>query len=82
MFLSLKFLLKGFFTGVRPQGLQKTEEMVREGVLLTGIGELALSEDQATLRLQPSQDGLPFFLTSLPLNTLTKRLEGEKQTLK
>lgn len=72
----------GFFTGVRPQGLQKTEEMVREGALLTGIGELALSEDQATLRLQPPQEGLPFFLTSLPLNTLSKRLEGEKQTLK
>lgn len=72
----------GFFTGVRPQGLQKTEQMVREGVLLTGIGELALSEDQTTLRLQPSQDGLPFFLTSLPLNTLSKKLESEKQTFK
>lgn len=56
--------------------------MVREGVLLTGIGELALSEDQATLRLQPSQDGLPFFLTSLPLNTLSKRLESEKRVFK
>ncbi|KAK3921935.1 Mitochondrial E3 ubiquitin protein ligase 1 [Frankliniella fusca] len=72
----------GFFTGVRPQGLQKTEEMVREGVLMTGIGELALSEDQGSLRLQPSQDGLPFFLTSMPISTLSKKLESEKQTFK
>ncbi|KAE8748907.1 hypothetical protein FOCC_FOCC004312 [Frankliniella occidentalis] len=72
----------GFFTGLRPQGLQKTEEMVREGVLMTGIGELAITEDQASLRLQPSQDGLPFFLTSLPLNTLCKKLESERQTFK
>ncbi len=78
----VQLCLAGFFTGVRPQGLQKTEEMVREGVLMTGIGELAISEDQTSLRLQPSQDGLPFFLTSLPLNTLTKKLESEKQTLK
>ncbi|KAJ1531516.1 hypothetical protein ONE63_000191 [Megalurothrips usitatus] len=80
--LGLWDYLWGFFTGVRPQGLQKTEEMVREGALLTGIGELALSEDKISLRLQPSQDGLPYFLTSLPLNTLSKKLESEKQTFK
>jgi len=72
----------GFFTGTQQRGLQNTEEMLREGSLLTGIGELALSEDKSMFRIQPPSDGKPFFLTSLPLSALSRKLEEEKKFYK
>ncbi|XP_067009107.1 mitochondrial E3 ubiquitin protein ligase 1 [Anabrus simplex] len=71
----------GFFTGVRQRGLQSTEEILREGVLITGIGELGISNTSgAAIRLQPPSSGAPFYITVLPIPSLVRRLEQQKRT--
>ncbi|KAJ6656802.1 hypothetical protein lerEdw1_003133 [Lerista edwardsae] len=45
-----------YISGERPKGIQETEEMLKVGSVLTGVGELVL--DHATIKLQPPQAGL------------------------
>nr|CAD7462771.1 unnamed protein product [Timema tahoe] len=73
----------GFFTGVRQRGLQSTEELLREGTILTGIGELTSTSTGGTtdgLKLQPPSDGTPFYLTTLPISSLIRRLDDQRRT--
>lgn len=35
----------GYFTGIRRRGVQTTEEMLKEGSIVTGVGEIALNVD-------------------------------------
>ncbi|XP_035725696.1 mitochondrial E3 ubiquitin protein ligase 1-like [Vespa mandarinia] len=74
--------LWGFFTGVRQRGLQNTEEMLREGVVMTGIGEISSINKQNLLSLQPPADGSPFYLTTMSITSLIKKLDERKKTYK
>ncbi|KAK0076563.1 hypothetical protein PV325_005191 [Microctonus aethiopoides] len=71
----------GFFTGVRQRGLQTTEEMLREGVSITGIGELSQSSDKpGSLCLQAPLNGTPFYLTTMSVGSLLKKLDDRQRT--
>lgn len=73
--------LWGFFTGIRQRGLQSTEELLREGAVMTGIGELSKSTtNPKQFQLQPPQDGTPFYLTSMSINSLIRKLDDRKKT--
>lgn len=75
--------LWGFFTGHRQRGLQTTEEMLKEGSVITGIGELtrsALKPD--SLVLQPPVDGTPYYLTTMSLSSLLRKLDDRKKVYK
>lgn len=67
-----------FFAGVRQRGVQSTELMLRKGVMVTGVGEL-ISGNNGALRLQPPSNGSPFYLTTMPVTSLVKKLEGSKK---
>ncbi|KAG5880539.1 hypothetical protein JTB14_026772 [Gonioctena quinquepunctata] len=67
-----------FFAGIRQRGIQSTEKMLRNGVTLTGIGELALGKD-GSLKLQPPSNGASFYLTNMQVTSLMKKLEGSKK---
>ncbi|XP_034182656.1 mitochondrial E3 ubiquitin protein ligase 1 [Osmia lignaria lignaria] len=71
--------LWGFFTGVRQRGLQSTEELLREGAVMTGIGELTRVKSK-TLVLQPPLNGTPFYLTSMSISSLIRKLDDRKRT--
>lgn len=64
-------------TGVQQRGVQTTEEMLKEGTFITGIGELAL--ERGGLKLQAPCDGNPYYLTVLPLSSLIRKLDNEKR---
>lgn len=67
--------------GVRQRGLQSTEEMLREGAIITGIGELTTSPDKPdSLVLQPPIDGTPFYLTTMSINSLVRTLDERRKT--
>ncbi|XP_018329612.1 mitochondrial E3 ubiquitin protein ligase 1 [Agrilus planipennis] len=70
----------GFFAGLRQRGIQTTERMLRKGTRITGIGELVASEDGKTLKLQPPQNGAPFYLTTMQVPSLVKKLEDSKRS--
>uniref|UniRef100_A0A8C0BIG5 RING-type E3 ubiquitin transferase n=1 Tax=Buteo japonicus TaxID=224669 RepID=A0A8C0BIG5_9AVES len=54
-------LLGQYLSGEKPKGILETEEMLRVGAGLTGIGELALHLD-GSLHLQPPAQGGEYFL--------------------
>ncbi|KRF99751.1 uncharacterized protein Dwil_GK26989 [Drosophila willistoni] len=68
----------GFISGIRQRGLQTSEAVLREGSVLTAIGELEL--DGKVLRMQPSEDG-SLILTTATKATLIQRLEEGKSAL-
>ncbi|KAJ8270181.1 hypothetical protein GJAV_G00111280 [Gymnothorax javanicus] len=51
-----------YLSGEKPKGQLETEEMVKVGAMLTGVGELILDTDRM-VKLRPPTDGSPFFLT-------------------
>lgn len=65
--------------GIRQRGLQSTEELLREGSVMTGIGELAKTKSK-TLALQPPLNGTPFYLTSMSISSLLRKLDERKRT--
>lgn len=67
------------FTGVRHQGIQTTEEMLKVGTLLTGVGELSLDSDNQLSLGQPSDGTSPFILTVLPVSSLLKKLDEQSR---
>lgn len=68
----------GFFSGVRQRGVQTTERMLRQGAIITGIGELAASSD-GQVRLQPPSNGGAFYLTNMQITSLVRRLEERRR---
>ncbi|XP_046482868.1 mitochondrial E3 ubiquitin protein ligase 1 [Neodiprion pinetum] len=73
--------LWGFFTGVRQRGLQSTEEMLRDGAIITGIGELSKTVARSGgIRLQPPLNGTPYYLTSMSVTSLLRKLDDRKKT--
>ncbi|XP_077074842.1 mitochondrial ubiquitin ligase activator of NFKB 1 [Siphateles boraxobius] len=71
---SLTNVIGHFISGERPQGIQETEEMLRLGASMTGVGELVL--DNNLVRLQPPKQGLRYFLSRLDYDTLLSKQEG------
>ncbi|XP_029434834.1 mitochondrial ubiquitin ligase activator of NFKB 1 [Rhinatrema bivittatum] len=63
-----------FISGERPKGLQETEEMLKIGVAITGVGELIL--DNKTIKLQPPKSGMQYYLSSLDFDTLLQKQES------
>jgi len=72
----------GFFSGVRQRGVQTTEKMLRQGALITGIGELVASKDGKTIKMQPPSDGSPFYLTNMQITSLVRKLDDTKKNYK
>ncbi|XP_042544429.1 mitochondrial ubiquitin ligase activator of NFKB 1 [Dipodomys spectabilis] len=63
-----------YISGERPKGIQETEEMLKVGATLTGIGELVL--DNNSVRLQPPKQGMQYYLSSQDFDTLRQRQES------
>uniref|UniRef100_A0A1B6G609 RING-type E3 ubiquitin transferase n=1 Tax=Cuerna arida TaxID=1464854 RepID=A0A1B6G609_9HEMI len=74
---SLAGNLWSFFFGVRQYGMQTTEEMLKEGTIVTGIGDLMLSSDGTKLLVPPSGNK-PYFITTQPLSSLLRDLRDKK----
>ncbi|XP_043926570.1 mitochondrial ubiquitin ligase activator of nfkb 1-A-like isoform X2 [Protopterus annectens] len=64
-----KDLLSHYLTGEKPKGILETEELIKVGASLTGIGELVLDSDKV-VKLQPPKNGSEYFLTLADYQTL------------
>ncbi|XP_064161158.1 mitochondrial ubiquitin ligase activator of NFKB 1 [Anguilla rostrata] len=71
---SLTDVIGHFISGERPKGVKETEEMLRLGADVTGVGELVL--DGGLARLQPPRQGLPYFLSTLDHDALVRRQQA------
>ncbi|KAG5286023.1 hypothetical protein AALO_G00010130 [Alosa alosa] len=71
-------LIGQYLSGEKPKGQLETEEMLKVGAALTGVGELILDTDRA-VKLRPPADGSEYFLSTGDFETL--RLEQEGQAL-
>uniref|UniRef100_A0A8D0HI51 RING-type E3 ubiquitin transferase n=1 Tax=Sphenodon punctatus TaxID=8508 RepID=A0A8D0HI51_SPHPU len=63
-----------YISGERPKGIQETEEMLKVGATLTGVGELVL--DNSTIKLQPPKQGMQYYLSSLDFDSLIQKQES------
>ncbi|KAK0151086.1 Mitochondrial ubiquitin ligase activator of NFKB 1 [Merluccius polli] len=70
---SLSNVISYFISGERPKGIRETEEMLRLGESVTGVGELVL--DHNLVKLQPPKQGLPYFLSRLDHQSLLSKQE-------
>ncbi|XP_040182715.1 mitochondrial ubiquitin ligase activator of NFKB 1 [Rana temporaria] len=67
-------------TGEQPKGVQETEEMLRIGAAVTGVGELVL--DNKTIKLQPPKAGMQYYLSKLDFDSLVQRQESQVRVWK
>ncbi|KRT83128.1 hypothetical protein AMK59_4273 [Oryctes borbonicus] len=70
----------GFFAGIKQKGVQTTERMLRTGTLVTGIGEIIISSDGQSIKLQPPSNGAPYYLTNMQTSSLIRKLDDNKKT--
>uniref|UniRef100_A0A8D0EME5 RING-type E3 ubiquitin transferase n=1 Tax=Strix occidentalis caurina TaxID=311401 RepID=A0A8D0EME5_STROC len=63
-----------YISGERPKGIQETEQMLKVGTALTGVGELVL--DNTTIKLQPPKQGMPYYLSTVDFDTLLQKQEA------
>uniref|UniRef100_A0A069DSX6 RING-type E3 ubiquitin transferase n=1 Tax=Panstrongylus megistus TaxID=65343 RepID=A0A069DSX6_9HEMI len=77
--LSIMDHLVGFFNGVRQRGIETTEELLKEGSVITAIGEVSKGLD-GNVQLSPPSQGYPYFITSMPVSSLLRKLEEQKTT--
>ncbi|XP_011475858.1 mitochondrial ubiquitin ligase activator of NFKB 1 isoform X1 [Oryzias latipes] len=68
---SLSTVIGHFISGERPKGIHETEEMLRVGDSVTGVGELVL--DNNLIKLQPPKAGLSYFLTRMDFESLLRK---------
>ncbi|KAM3616962.1 uncharacterized protein V6R79_000302 [Siganus canaliculatus] len=68
---SLSSVIGHFISGERPKGIHETEEMLRLGDSVTGVGELVLDND--LIKLQPPKQGFSYFLTRLDYESLLRK---------
>ncbi|XP_026224820.1 mitochondrial ubiquitin ligase activator of NFKB 1b [Anabas testudineus] len=68
---SLSSVIGHFISGERPKGIHETEEMLRLGDSVTGVGELVL--DNNLIKLQPPKQGFHYFLTRLDYESLLRK---------
>ncbi|KFQ95670.1 Mitochondrial ubiquitin ligase activator of NFKB 1, partial [Nipponia nippon] len=62
-----------YISGERPKGIQETEQMLKVGTALTGVGELVL--DNTTIKLQPPKQGMPYYLSAVDFDSLLQKQE-------
>ncbi|XP_072283348.1 mitochondrial ubiquitin ligase activator of NFKB 1 [Pyxicephalus adspersus] len=67
-------------TGERPKGIQETEEMLKIGATVTGVGELVL--DNKMIKLQPPKAGMQYYLSKLDFDSLVQRSESDARKWK
>ncbi|XP_047923606.2 mitochondrial ubiquitin ligase activator of NFKB 1 [Anser cygnoides] len=67
-------VLGHYISGERPKGIQETEQMLKVGTVLTGVGELVL--DSNTIRLQPPKQGLRYYLSSADFDALLQKQQA------
>ncbi|XP_037129378.1 mitochondrial ubiquitin ligase activator of NFKB 1 [Syngnathus acus] len=72
---SLSSVIGNFITGERAKGIHETEEMLRLGDSVTGVGELVL--DNNVIKLQPPKQGFLYFLTRLDFDALLRKQERD-----
>ncbi|XP_054250826.1 mitochondrial ubiquitin ligase activator of NFKB 1 [Indicator indicator] len=63
-----------YISGERPKGIQETEQMLRVGTALTGVGELVL--DASTIKLQPPKQAMPYYLSTSDFHSLLQKQEA------
>lgn len=63
-----------YISGERPKGIQETEEMLKVGTVLTGVGELVL--DNHAIKLQPPKQGMQYYLSSQDFDSLLQKQES------
>ncbi|XP_054031877.1 mitochondrial ubiquitin ligase activator of NFKB 1 [Dryobates pubescens] len=63
-----------YISGERPKGVQETEQMLKVGTALTGVGELVL--DGSSIKLQPPKQAMPYYLSTCDFDTLLRRQEA------
>lgn len=68
---SLSSVIGHFLSGERPKGIHETEEMLRVGDSVTGVGELVL--DNNLIKLQPPKQGFSYFLSRLDYDALLRK---------
>ncbi|XP_012714620.2 mitochondrial ubiquitin ligase activator of NFKB 1 [Fundulus heteroclitus] len=68
---SLSNVIGHFISGERPKGIHETEEMLRVGESVTGVGELVL--DNNLIKLQPPKQGFCYFLTRQDYESLLRK---------
>jgi E3 ubiquitin-protein ligase MUL1 len=57
--------------------------MLKEGSIITVIGELAKSPSKkGSLVLQPPVDGTPYYLTTMSISSLLRKLDDHKKVYK
>ncbi|XP_076023153.1 mitochondrial ubiquitin ligase activator of NFKB 1 [Genypterus blacodes] len=71
---SLSNVISHFISGERPKGIHETEEMLRLGESVTGVGELVL--DNSLVKLQPPKQGYRYFLSRLDYESLLRKQES------
>jgi E3 ubiquitin-protein ligase MUL1 len=75
----------GFFTGVASKGIETSEELLPVDTIVTGIGTVS-KDSLGNLRLAPpsalGDRSYPFYLTQLPVETLIKKLENRRDTIR
>ncbi|XP_078235049.1 mitochondrial ubiquitin ligase activator of NFKB 1 isoform X2 [Pogona vitticeps] len=64
-----------YISGERPKGLRETEEMLKVGTVLTGVGELVLDSNH-TIKLQPPKEGMRYYLSGLDFDSLLQKQES------
>ncbi|XP_058492624.1 mitochondrial ubiquitin ligase activator of nfkb 1-A [Solea solea] len=73
--LSLSDIVGQYLSGEKIKGQLETEEMLKVGTILTGVGELILEKD-GTLNLRPPTNSAPYFLSIKDFNTLRQNREN------
>ncbi|XP_070695821.1 mitochondrial ubiquitin ligase activator of NFKB 1 [Pempheris klunzingeri] len=68
---SLSNVIGHFISGERPKGIHETEEMLRLGDSITGVGELVL--DNNLIKIQPPKQGFRYFLTRMDYESLLRK---------
>src|SRR6201999_2042140 len=66
------------------QGIETSEELLPVDTIVTGIGSLS-KDPYGNLRLSPTtlrDSSHPFYLTTLPVEPLIKKLQGRRDTLR
>ncbi|KAG5282598.1 hypothetical protein AALO_G00057750 [Alosa alosa] len=71
---SLSNMISHFISGERPKGIRETEEMLRLGECVTGVGELVLENN--LVKLQPPKQGLRYFLSRQDYASLLGKQES------
>ena len=55
----------GWMVGDRPKGIQTTEKMLLNGTTLTAIGEIAISKETDSIKIQAPSTGENYYLVKV-----------------